>query len=134
MAKFANSMDEKNHYRGHGTGMVSMGSEDMEFAASIERPTFIAAPGGNITKSGALQISDMSERDKDIASQPQAVNRNETVDLTANLPSSANTSLFEKSGPPSELTFLDYLFVDDKLVGATLAKMSDMLDAYFSDR
>ena len=134
LAKFANSMDEKNHYRGHGTGMVSMGSEDMEFAASIERPTFLAAPGGNITKSGVLQISDMSERDKDIAFQPQAVNRNETVDLTANLPSSANTSLFEKSGPPSELTFLDYLFVDDKLVGATLAKMSDMLDAYFSDR
>ena len=140
LAKFANSLEEKNHYRGHGTGMVSMGSEDLEYAASIERPTFMLPPdAGNITKP-VLQMSDMSEPDKDPELQPQMVDRSETVDLTTNLPSSANSSGLEKAPqalpkpPAGELTFLDYLFVDDKLVGATLAKMSDMLDAYFSDR
>ena len=140
LAKFANSLEEKNHYRGHGTGMVSMGSdEDMEYAASIERPTFLLPPGGNTTKQ-VVQISDMLEPDKDPELRPQMAHRNETFDLTTNLPSSTNSSGLEKAPqaltrpPAGELTFLDYLFVDDKLVGATLAKMSDMLDAYFSDR
>ena len=137
LAKFANSLDEKNHYRGHGTGMVSMGSEDLGYAASVERPTFMLPPGGNNTSKPVLQISKTPESNKDPELRPQMVDRNETVDLTTNLPSSANTSGLEKAPlarTPGELTFLDYLFVDDKLVGATLAKMSDMLDAYFSDR
>ena len=101
----------------------------------MERPTFLLPPGGNTTKP-ILQISDMPQPDKDPELQPQMADRSETVDLTSNLPSSANSSGLETlpKPPAGELTFLDYLFVDDKLVGATLAKMSDMLDAYFSDR
>eukprot|EP00090_Calanus_glacialis_P032451 TRINITY_DN53753_c0_g1_i1.p1 TRINITY_DN53753_c0_g1~~TRINITY_DN53753_c0_g1_i1.p1 ORF type:complete len:157 (+),score=21.94 TRINITY_DN53753_c0_g1_i1:1-471(+) len=48
-----------------------------------------------------------------------------------------NSLLFTtlNSRPPgsSALTVLDYLLVDDKLVGKTIKKMSEMLDTYFSD-
>ena len=144
-------MGEKNHYRVQGPGMVSMGSEeDMFYSDSIERPVYSLPEGGNTNGTVGPAVQAVTNI------TPSLVNRNTSNFSTTELPeegpeettgaeegkkveSSSLDSSLERapqtlSRASGELTFLDYLFVDDKLVGATLAKMSNMLDTYFSDR
>jgi hypothetical protein len=131
-------MDVKNHYRGHGTGMVSMGSEDMIHTGSEPKPVYSPSEEGNNTEPAVSSIV-LTLQANEAEPLPQLPHHKGANNSTTELPSSADTSVERSPQTISRAsgevtTFLDYLFVDDKLVGATLAKMSNMLDAYFSDR
>ena len=123
-------MDEKNHYRRHGPGMVSMGSEDLLTTASRHSVVYTLPAPPNITNSSSTSVIPVALQ-HDLHPQKK---QNFTTELPPLVDSTVERAPKSLSRANGEVTFLDYLFVDDKLVGATLAKMSDMLDSYFSDR
>ena len=112
--------------------MVSMGSEDLLTTASRQSAVYTLPAPPNITNSTSTSTS-LIQPALQHDMQPHK-KQNITTELPPLVDSTVERAPKSLSRANGEVTFLDYLFVDDKLVGATLAKMSDMLDSYFSDR
>ena len=116
-----------------------MGSDmDMYSAGSEDDPVFALPETTNSTETVSLRPAAPSPATNKTDFPPSGLHRKEGSNDTTEQPSVASSTVERTpqtlSRSNGHITFLDYLFVDDKLVGATLGKMSNMLDAYFNDR
>merc|ERR1711962_895755 len=108
----------------------------MYYSASMEQP-FISKMDNDRDNVSIMSSVPLAAANATITSSVISTT-SDTKNSTKVTPSSRSYSVLRDpqtlSRVSGDVPFLDYLFVDDKLVGATLAKMSDMLDSYFGDK
>ena len=135
LASFADSLGEKNHYRGHSVGMVSMGSSDsdgMMVMGSQDLAVMVRPPTDFNMTTVAGSESDTSDIIKTTAGQntgpdfsiPGSMSRGETTNNTL-LPSQSSS----KALPSIPADFEQYI-LHSSVIGSTLSKMSRMLKTY----
>ena len=153
LASFAGSLEEKNHYRGHTVGMVSLGSSEEEdlilmgsenkFAVMVRPPTGFnvttdvlvssstgVPPAGVGNKNdGGLKTPSGGAMLDNTDPGPGSVSAREITDNNQdNRTRSASQSAL-KAGHNIPADFEHYI-LHSSLIGSTLSKMSKLLETY----